>query len=223
MHLALTERLICPQCGPPFGLILLAHDVRGRRVLDGDLGCANCQESYPVQGGFADLRPSPREPLPAWPPQEDPPSIEADETLRLGALLGVTEGPGTLLIQGPAAWHSENLVELIGGVEIVSLYGELAGQEEIEGVSRIVAEPRIPFFSDTFRGILLSGVVTEVDLEEAARVVAPSNRMVVLEATPEAREKVAALEFKVLLYEAGNLVAQKEGSGSLPLVTLRGL
>jgi uncharacterized protein YbaR (Trm112 family) len=223
MHLALTERLVCPKCGPPFGLILLAHDVRDRRVLDGDLGCANCRESYPVRGGFADLRPHPREPLTAVPPQAGSPSIEADDTLRLGALLGVTEGPGTLLIQGPAARHAEKLVELIGGVEIVSMYGGLAGRDEVEGVSRIVAEPRIPFFSDIFRGILLSGVVTEGDLEEAARVVAPSNRMVVLEATPDACEKVSALELKVLLYEAGNLVAQKEGSGSPPLVTLRGL
>ena len=58
MHLALTDRMICPRCGPGFGLILLAHEVRDRRILEGDLGCPNCRDQYPVRKGFADLETS---------------------------------------------------------------------------------------------------------------------------------------------------------------------
>jgi hypothetical protein len=86
----------------------------------------------------------------------------------------------------------------------------------------MVADSRIPFFSGSFRGILLSGETGERDLDEAARVVAPLGRVVVLEAPPEAFRWVEALGLKVLLREEGVLVAQQEQTETLPLVTLRG-
>ena len=60
MNVALTDHLVCPRCGPPFGLILLAHEVRDRRVRRGEFGCANCRDRFPVEDGFGDLRPPPR-------------------------------------------------------------------------------------------------------------------------------------------------------------------
>ncbi len=223
MHLFLTDRIICPRCGPDFGLILLAHEVRELRVLEGDLGCSNCREKYPVSGGFGDLRIPPRTLLPSPDPEFDTASVDPEEVLRLGALLGVTEGPGTLLIKGPAARFAAGLSELIGGVEVVGLLSSLVGEQESEGVSRMVAQPRIPFFSGSFRGILLSGEVTDRDLDEATRVAVPSGRLVVLDASPEASRRAEALGLKVLLRAEGALVAQQVPTGSLPLVTLRGL
>ena len=146
-----------------------------------------------------------------------------EEILRLGALLGVTEGPATLLIKGPAARFAAGIAELIGGVEVVGLESGLSGEQESEGVSRMVAYPRIPFFSDTFKGILLSGETGDRDLEEAARVVAPSGRVVVLDASPELSQRVEALGLKILLQEDGVLVAQHQQIRFRPLVTLRGL
>ena len=60
MNVALTDHLVCPRCGPPFGLVLLARDVRDRRVREGEFGCPNCRDRFPVEGGFGDLRPPPR-------------------------------------------------------------------------------------------------------------------------------------------------------------------
>ena len=60
MNIGLVDHLVCPRCGPPFGLVLLAHEVRDRRVSEGEFGCPNCRDRFPVEGGFADLRPPPR-------------------------------------------------------------------------------------------------------------------------------------------------------------------
>ena len=65
MNVSLTDHLVCPRCGPPFGLVLLARDVRDRRVRQGEFGCPNCRDGFPVVGGFGDLRPPPRRPEPS--------------------------------------------------------------------------------------------------------------------------------------------------------------
>lgn len=52
MHILLTDILTCPRCGPEFGLILLADELRDRRVHEGTLGCANCRGRWPVRRGF---------------------------------------------------------------------------------------------------------------------------------------------------------------------------
>jgi uncharacterized protein YbaR (Trm112 family) len=223
MHLFLTDRIICPQCDAEFGLILLAHEVRNHRVLEGDLGCHNCRENYPVRKGFADLRKPPRTPISPSSDDSDPGFADAEASVRLAALLGVTEGPGTLLIKGPAARVSSGLVRLVPGVEVVGLGPDLIGEPESEGVSRMVSHPRIPFFSDSLRAILLSGQVEDRDIDEAVRVVAPSGRVVVLGASLEDGRRVEAMGMKVILKENDVLVARKEHTRSVPLVTLRGL
>lgn len=221
MHLYLTDRLYCPRCGPSFGLILLAHQVRERRVFDGDLGCSNCRGTYTVRSGFADLRLPPAPPLPA--PASTTGPVESEEPLRLAALMGITEGPGTLLVTGPSARHAPGIAALVEGVEVVGLDLGLAGIEESDGFSRMAAGPGIPFFQGTFQGIVLSGKVGGGEVEEAARVLASGRRMVVLECSPEASEKVRELGLEVMLEEAGVLVARLGESRSVPLVTLRGL
>ena len=49
VNVGLTDHLVCPRCGPPFGLILLARDVRDRRVREGEFGCPNCRDRFPVK------------------------------------------------------------------------------------------------------------------------------------------------------------------------------
>jgi uncharacterized protein YbaR (Trm112 family) len=223
MHLLLTDRLICPRCGPEYGLILLAHEVRERRVLEGDLGCSNCRETYPVRSGFGDLRPSPRPPFPPPEREEHPSDVEPDEVVRLGAFLGVTGGPGTLLLSGPVVRFAGHLAALIGQVEVVGMDFSLLEEEEAEGVSRLVSGPQIPFFPGSFRGAVLSGEVGDQDLAEAARVVAPPGRVVILDGPEEAKETLEGLGLSVLLDEDGVVVAGRGQSETLPLVTLRGL
>ena len=97
MHILLTDRLICPRCGPGFGLILIADRLENRRVIEGSLGCPNCRDRFPVEGGFGDLRPPPRSTRDDAPELEPPPSPPA---LEVAALLGLTDGPGNVALIG---------------------------------------------------------------------------------------------------------------------------
>lgn len=222
MHLLLTDRLVCPRCGPPFGLILLAEEIRERRVLEGDLGCAHCSERYPVRDGFADLRLPPR--AAPSPSEKDPANepLERDEAVRLGALMGVTEGPGALLVKGPSARYAGFLAELIERVEVVGVEPTLAGEPESEGVSRLAAGPVLPFYGGSFRALVLSGKTSVADIDEAVRVTAPRGRVVILDAPAGIRGRLQELGTKVLLEEGGVLVAERPSSKAPPLITLRG-
>ena len=222
MHLFLTDRLACPRCGPDFGLILFADLVQDQRVLDGRLGCPNCREQYPLKDGFGDLRISPRPPLEAPDPGGGDGPTDPEETLRLAASLGVTSGPGTILLQGPVSRYAGALAGLVGGIEVVAMDPGGMGREEAEGVSRMVATTGIPFFSGSFRGVMISGGVRERDLDEAARVVAPRSRVVVLDGFQGAGEYLKALGLQVLLDKDGVLVAQSNQADAQPLITLRG-
>ncbi len=114
------------------------------------------------------------------------------------------------------------LAALIGGVEIVGVDTSLLVEEEVESVSRLVTGREIPFFPGSFLGAVLSGDVVEEDLIEAARVVAPAGRVVVLDGFGEAKEILKGLGLSVLLDKEGVLVARREQTEPLPLVTLRG-
>ena len=207
MHLYLTDRLSCPRCGPEFGLILLARRTLDQRVLDGDLGCPNCREQYPVGNGFADLRPPPRTPTPeiGWPPDGD--GYEAGEasdaeTLRMAAAMGVARGPGTLMVFGPAARLSGALSRMVEGVEVVGIHPALEGVEEGDGVT---------------------GGVENSFLAEAFRLVLPGGRMVVFDAVSENVSWVEQSDATILLKEDGVLVVKREEVDTQPLVTLRGI
>jgi uncharacterized protein YbaR (Trm112 family) len=227
MHLLLTDRLSCPRCGPEFGLILLAREMRDRRVVHGDFGCSNCREQYPVVDGFGDLRVPPRRPLPQASSPDEGERVgslgrESDEGLTLAALLGVTEGPATLLLIGPAAIHAGAVARLISGVEVVGLDPELRFLPQEEGVSRIMSRPGIPFFSDTFLGVALSGSHDRRMLLESLRVLSPSGRIAILEAAPETAALLEEEGFQLLMDDEGVLVAKKAGGQTPRLVTLRG-
>ena len=126
------------------------------------------------------------------------------------------------MARGPAVRFAGELAALIGQVEIVGIDPSLAGVEEREGVSRLVAGGVIPFVGGSFLGVALSGGVEEQDLREAARVVAPLGRVVVLGGSDGAVETLRRIGLSVLLDEEGVVVARREQPETLPLVTLRG-
>ncbi|MFQ5537210.1 MAG: hypothetical protein ACE5GJ_07125 [Gemmatimonadota bacterium] len=237
MHLILTDRLTCVRCGPEFGLILLARRMEGeRRVLEGFLGCANCREQYPVAAGVADLRLPPRDPLASPPPGGDMGEVgeargaggsaqaTADldaEARRVQALLGILRGPGTVLLLGDAARLAALLAALLPGMEIVAADGARHVTEsapvapplvlwpEEEGVSRMVVEGSLPFYSGMLRGVVVDGRGHPGWLEEATRVVARLSRVVVLDAPTGVDNTLVQAGLTVLAAESGTIVAAK--------------
>ena len=97
----------------------------------------------------------------------------------------------------------------------------LTSLEEREGVSRMVAWPGIPFFSESLRGVILSRGSEQREIEEAARVVAPLGRVVALGAGEGTRSLMEGLNLTVLMEEEGIIVAIKERRETLPLTPLR--
>ena len=206
MHLLLTDRLTCPRCGPSFGLVLLTDRMEDRRVLDGSLGCFNCRESYPIVDCFCDLRPPPRDPLPA---AESPPADpDAEESVRLAALLGLVEGGGSILLLGPTARHAAPVVGMVEGVEVVVASQELMAIPESTEVNRMAVSGSLPFKSGVLRGVALTGG-EEGLLEEVVRVTAPIGRIVVLESTPETERRIRDLGLEVLIAEGEVVVAAR--------------
>lgn len=224
MHILLTDILSCPRCGPEHGLILLANRIEARRVLDGWLGCAECREQYRIAGGFADLRVPPAAPLPG--PAAAPPPARREEAFGLVALLGVMEGPGFVLIAGPAARLATGVAAIVEGLEVIAAEEALAGWTETSGVSRIAASPALPFYSGRLRAVALSGEAADRLLEEGARALSPVGRLVLWSGSggvePDARpdtaadvglagaeQRLAEIGFRALAREGETLVAER--------------
>ena len=202
MHILLTDLLTCPRCGPVFGLILLADRIADRRVLDGLLGCANCREKYPIAAGFAELGVGI-----GTRSADESATAAATDPIRLAALLGVTEGPGfVVLIGGPAA-HAGALADMIPAIEVIAAVDDAHGWTERAGVSRLGVGERLPFANGKVRGVALAGDGGAALLEESARILAPLARLVFVEAAADAAERVRALGLTVLAQQGDTLVA----------------
>lgn len=202
MNVLLTDVLSCPRCGPEFGLVLLAERVEERRVLEGRLGCPNCRERYEVRGGFGDLR-GPRD-------HGEVEVLEAGEgeaAYRLAALMGVSEGPGFVLVVGPAVGLAPGLAEVVPELEVVALDASAEGLGEEAGVSRLAFEGGLPFHGGSMLGVALTGEWAATHLEEGARVLWGGGRLVLDPAPADAVERLEQVGLRVLAWEGGVVVA----------------
>ncbi len=106
MHILLTDVLVCPRCGPAFGLILLADRIEDRRVQTGRLGCPNCREQCEIEAGVVDMTAGAE--VADGPPPEATLSVVPDAGVRMAALLGIPQGPAYVLLAGsrrPTRWR----------------------------------------------------------------------------------------------------------------------
>lgn len=208
MHVELSDLLTCPRCGPGYGLILLPTKVHERRVETGVLGCANCRERYPVEGGEPDLRTGGvaggvGAALVATGPDEVP-GPDPEMAVRLAALLDLRDGGGTVLVAGPWAAHGSLLAELVPDI-IVLVVG---AEAEAVGVSatRLWVDARLPIRASGLRGVALTGGWSSL-IEEGARLLRPAGRLILEPAPSDAEPRLAASGLAVLLNEAGVVVA----------------
>ncbi len=209
MHILVTDVLTCPRCGPGFGLILLATRMQERRVLDGELGCSNCRQRYPIRGGFADLTAPGGTRAGSEEDASQSPSVGDKETgVRLAALLGLDEPRGMALLAGGLACFAPAVAAAGGDVETIAVDPGLALWSEAAGVSRIGAEAGLPLANRSLRAVAVSG---DVDLSEAARVVRPLGRLVVEGASPDVVRRLPELGLSVLAAEDGSVVAVRKG------------
>ena len=238
MNVTLVDHLACPRCGPPFGLVLLARDMRDRRVREGEFGCPNCRDRFPVEEGFGDLRPPPRvvgagggtgvvgeegegagQAVSETGDESGPTGLGAGDpqtvALRLAAALGATSGPGLVVVPDSHRREAVPLARLVRGIEVVVVgWGGrgLAG----DGVSAFVTGPRLPLRDGVVRGVVAEGGSGVGWWGECLRVVMPGGRVVITGATEEAGEWVAAAGLMTLLDEDGVVVGGVAAPGRGP-------
>jgi uncharacterized protein YbaR (Trm112 family) len=209
--IVLTDVLCCPRCGPEFGLIVLADRLEQRRILAGRLGCPNCREAFAIRGGVADLRfPSVavearEEPVPA-----SPAGVEEEEVgaLRIAALLGLTSGPGLVVLLGEPALVAGAVARLVPEISVAAAGLHVSELAEQGAVSRLLITDRLPFRTGSVRGVAV-GRGSSTSLAEAMRVVARGGRIVVEGAPNEPIEPLRAAGFEVLLEQDGVVVAMR--------------
>ena len=183
-------------------------------MLDGALGCPNCRDAFPVVDGFADLRAPPRDPLgeglAGAPPDatEDSP-VEAERAERLVALLGIVGGPGTIALVGEPSRLAPRVAAALPELLVVAVDPDLRHWPEVPDVSRLVAAPGLPLFDSTLRAVAVDGRLGAEWLGEAARVLQPRARVVVLHAPEGATATLEASGFTVLAAEAETVVAAR--------------
>jgi uncharacterized protein YbaR (Trm112 family) len=211
MDASLSDLLICPRCGPTYGLILLPYEAADRRVRTGILGCANCRERYPIDGGVADLRPD-ETGAGAGPAgvAEDADGVRVwqeggEPAVRLAALMNLAAARGTVLVAGPAAAHAPALAGLVEGAQVVSAGGGRPGPGG-PGVSAMRLGNVLPFRSGSLCGVALTGPFAAL-LEEGARVLGRPGHLVLDPAPAGARERLEALALNVLAEERRIVVA----------------
>lgn len=227
MNVTLTDHLVCPRCGPPFGLVLLARDVRDRRVYEGEFGCPNCRDRFPVEAGFGDLRPPPRGVGGGVAEGDEESGVGGSEgdlrgvgdrqtaALRLAAALGVTGRPGLVVVADGHRDEAPALAELVRGIEVVVVGWGGRGLRG-DGVSAFVTGPRLPLRDAVARGVVAEGGSGVGCWGECLRVVMPGGRIVITGVTGEAREWVVGAGLVTLLDEGGMVVGGVAGPGTGP-------
>jgi uncharacterized protein YbaR (Trm112 family) len=229
MHILLTDVLTCPRCGPAFGLILIADEIRDRRVIWGGLGCPNCRERYSIAGGVADLRIRGQEEVePEVEPRGASPEGERgaggtdgsdadgvadvmESGYRVAALLGVGDLPCTVLIAGYPRSVSSAVAGLLPDSQVAASIG--GGEVTATGTSWIRHGVRLPFRTGSLKGIAIAGRSAGELLAESARVLAPGGRIVMENGPPGAVDGLAELGLELLLQQDGVVVASPSRAG----------
>jgi hypothetical protein len=190
----------------------MADRLENRRVIEGSLGCPNCRDRYPIQGGTGDLRPPPRRVLEAVSGVEPPTSPPAVE---VAALLGLAEGGGSVALFGDVAGHATALAAMVPAVEWIGVAADLRAWPESEGVSRLLAGDPLPFSSASLRGVGLSvsgGPGEPAIAAELARVVASTGRIALWGVVREFEEALRSEGLDVLASEETAVVLGRKAS-----------
>ncbi len=138
---------------------------------------------------------------------------ETEAAIRLAAALGLTGGPGLVVMSGRCGAAPRAVAQLVDGLEVVAIGREWMG-EVAAGVSAVVTGPRIPLRDGVARGVVVGragegqrGEGEAAWLAECVRVLMPGGRVVLPSAGKAERGRVASAGLATLLDEGGLLVA----------------
>ncbi len=214
MNPLVADHLACPRCGPSFSLVLLARQVVDGRVVDGELGCPNCRDRFPVGPDGVDLRPPPRTP---WRrtdgfadgadsvgdagASEPRAGTDGSRAVWFAAALGLGSGGGLVVMPGRLWLEARGVARVAPGVEVLIAGREAMGRTG-PSVTAMLAGPALPLQDGVARGVVVRGGDSTSWWSEALRVLAPGGRLVFVEATDAARDWIRRSDVAVALDEA---------------------
>ncbi len=219
MRVALVDHLVCPRCGPPFGLILLALDVRDRRIERGEFGCPNCRDRFPVENGFGDLRPPPRAAPPPRPPEDGStlPGADPSQMVALAAALGVGEGAGWVVLPDSCLSAAVALARQLPALDLVVVGWGGRGLADSHGrISALVTGQVLPLTNGVARGAVVGQGESDEWRTELLRVLMPGGRLVFPAPSEESRQWVRAAGLTAIVDERDWMVAVRAPRGAEP-------
>lgn len=247
MFLELSEAFVCPRCRPAQGLVVLVDRIEGRRVVDGRLGCPECELRVPIEeevvrfdrigdaggvlpgagrdedGRDEDRRAEDR--ADTAPGGAAPFLADADDeeaAARLAALLGADATSGYLLLGEGLERLAPGVARLCAEAEVLSLVRRPRSSET--GVSWVVGAVGggLPLFTGRMAGsALLSPGGTEA--EEGIRVVRVGGRVVLLAPGTGSEDAIGASPVSEVAGQEGVLVLRREEGGfAEPFARFRG-
>lgn len=240
MFLELSEAFVCPDCRPAQGLVVLVDRIDGRRVIQGRLGCPECDLRVPIEAetvrfdrldaaaeGARSAPPAAGERAPPAATLPRLPDLLGDAgpeeaASRLAGLLGAESAAGYLLTDPALAELAPRLAELAPEAEVLAL--TTAERDAAEGVSwaRGAAPHALPLFTGRLAGAALFGD-GRGRAEEAIRVVRAGGRVVLLSPEEEVVEGLGGLPARLLAREEDVAVFEREEGGfEEPFARFRG-
>ena len=180
MFSELVESLRCVRPHAPAGLVAVADEVTDRDIRRGALGCPACQAAFPIADGVADFRLG-RE-GPPLPPAKS--RVEDELALRAGALLGLADGGGLVVLAGEWTVCAPELAAFVEPLRVLALE-PAAGIAGTPGLSLARTAGEIPLRAGSARGIALDAAHAGGGyLESAVAALAPRGRLVAPAAVP---------------------------------------
>ena len=176
VFIELTDLLRCPVDHPEAHLVVATGEMKDRAILRGIIGCPVCQAEFHVDKRIAHFGSD---------DAVEPSELPADAAA-LHSFLGLSNPGGYVVLVGSAVRAAAALGELLGAVHLVGINApnDVAPAPML---SLLESPGFIPLRTASVRGVVIGRErVSQKWLAEAARVLLPGLRMVVLSEQGEA-------------------------------------
>ncbi|MDO8502840.1 MAG: hypothetical protein Q7S20_13465 [Gemmatimonadaceae bacterium] len=209
MYIELIDLLRCPNEHEDSWLVAAFHEMHGRFVVSGKLGCPVCSASYSIVDGVADFRAGAQvATAPGIGRSEEVTGADAETTIRFAAMLGLMRPDALVILEGESATVAPRLAELTDA-RVVAL-NPRAIPAETERLASVLASARLPLAPSSADGIVLAENADAIAAAEAHRILKPGARLVAPARLP------LGPRFRELARDDDHVVAESVG----PLVSL---
>lgn len=174
--------------------------MEGHRIVSGRLDCPNCEDRHPIEGGIVRLVGAARTADTRSDPGTD--ASGRPELAELSAaLLGPPAGPEVLLVGPGLGSLAFPLAELRPEAWVISYAAPPAdSHERVHWVAPVPGAP-LPIRSARIHGVVLTGGVS-LNLAEAARVLVPGGRLLILAPGPRVSQAVVSAPIRELVADS---------------------